>query len=69
MSHRPPDPPGYVAPYRKRHRPLTVTLTNEEHEEIAGQAEILGLSATAYATLLLCADCIDEETFEEERKV
>jgi hypothetical protein len=65
MKSRPrPDPPGYVAPYRRRHKPLTVTLTTEQHEECAGQAVALGLTPTTYATFLICGILFNDVTDE-----
>ena len=55
---RAPDRPDYTSTYRTRHRALTIMVTNEEYDEIAGQGEVVGLRASTYAKVQLLWDCI-----------
>jgi hypothetical protein len=43
-----PDRPGYVAPYRKRHRAVTAQLTNEEFARLKEIADAAGIAPSRF---------------------
>ena len=46
-------PPGYVEPYRARHKSLTSTLRNDEHDSFKARAQAEGITPTELATKVL----------------
>lgn len=62
----------YVNPYWKRHRYVTSTLTNEEHEALRIRAEAAGLVPTSLATSIIrefLAKPLNPDDFEDSPTV
>ena len=47
------DPPGYVAPYRKRHHVVTGLLSNEEFNDLATIAARSNMRPSAFVSKML----------------